>query len=396
MVTLRGPKAPRRGALLNDPGIITDGAMLIRDGIIEEVGPTRRLERLAAARGAIEIDATGRVVIPAFVDGGARVAYSHTGAAHGEPGFAQACEARAHFVEGARGLRLLSRLRLDFRCRVVLGDMLRHGTTTVEAQSGYGLDEACEVKTLRVYRSLRLEPIQLIPTYLASTTPAAFAFDPGAYLEKTAIPLLTKIARRKLARFVDIRCASDGFRARDARRFLSAAREAGLRLKIQAQEEFPDESVGLAAEFAVSSISHVEQISAADVLLISGSSVVVMLCPGAAWKSRTGRFAPARALIDGGAAVSLASNFNYESSPYYSMPFIVALACRHLHMTPAESLAAATINSAYAAGCGATAGSLEAGKAANVLILKSGDYRDIAYFAGTNPVHTVLRNGRAV
>lgn len=384
LVTLRGPKEARRGRLLRELNIIPDGALLIRNGIIQDVGLSRRVERLASARGAQEIDVTGHVVMPAFVDGLARVAFAHTPLpAEGEAMSAAGRDHSRDCLEGARALKAMARLRLEARCRHILDEMLRHGTGTVEAQTGYPVGDSGEMKTLRVYRALDRNPVDLVATHLAS----APLPDCGAD------HLLRGIRKRKLARFVDVRCAQDGFTPPEARKLLNVARELGFGLKIQAPDPAPDSAVGLAVELGALSISQLDYLSDADVSLLAASQTIATLCPGPAYQAGSPGFAPARALIDRGAAVSLASNFNAETSPFYGMPFILALACRHMGMTPAEAVAAATINGAYAAGRGDRVGSIEPGKQADLVVYNARDYREIPYYAGANPVYMTIKNG---
>jgi imidazolonepropionase len=387
LVTLRGPREARRGHLLRELNIISDGAVLIRDGIVADVGPSRRVEHLAAARNVTEIDATGRVVMPAFVDALARVAFAHTPVPSDEEILSGAGRLLPPITpECARALNSIPRPRLEARCRLVVEDMLRHGTGTVEAQTGFGLDDSAELKALRVYRALDGHPVDLLSTY----TPRPLSPD------RSPERILHTIAHRKLAHFVDVCCAPDGFTAHHARKFLHIARGLGLGLKLQAPGPAPDEVVALAVELGAISIGHLNLISDADIGFIAESTVIATLCPGAAYQSGTGRFAPARALIQSGAAVSLASNFNAGSSPFYSMPFILALACRHMCMTPAEAITAATINAAYATGCGARTGSLEPGKQADLIVCNAHDYREIPHYAGSNPVHMTMKKGAIV
>ena len=404
LLTLRGPKEARRGHLLRELAIIPDGAILIRNGIIDEVGISRRVERLSSARNAKEINATGYVVMPAFVDALTRPVYAHSGVdLHSETGAIPdlAHAARHAFLEGARALKSLPRLRLETRCRALFHDMLRHGTATIEAQTGYGLDEAGELKSLRVLQELADARTDIVPSYLAAIPSPEYAGDPSTYLRDFAEPLLPNLARRKLARFVDVLLTPAGFDLEAARSFLTIAERLGFGLKIQAQQFAPDDAVSLAVERRVTSIAHLNFASPADIDLLAASTVIATLCPGQpfhAGEAQSGatRFAPARQLIDHGAPVSLASNFNVEASPSYNMAFIVSLACRYMQMSPAESIAAATINSAYAIGRGDRTGSIEPGKQADVVIFNARDYREIPDFAGANLARVVIKGGTVV
>ncbi len=395
LITLRGPKEARRGPLLRELEIIQDGALLIRDGVIEDVGPSRRVEKLSGAREAREIDATGHVVIPAFVDSMASLAFAHSGVEVREQAGPDPESIQHHgMVEGARALKSVSCGRMEARCRVLLNNMLRHGTGTVEAQTGYGLDAAGEYKTLRAYRAIKNAATDLVPTYFVGGAPSPeYDNDRSAYLKNVAEPLLVGIARRKLAHFVDVRCGVGGFEVSAARKFLHAAGRLGFCLKLQGQQFAPDDSATLAAEYGVFSIGHLDFLPDAGIDLLARSPVIATLCPGASYHSATGRFAPARKLIDAGAAVSLASNFNAESSPDFNMAFILSLACRHMQMIPAEALAAGTINAAHALGVADRTGSIEPGKQADLTIFHARDYREILETGGTNMVRTVMKKG---
>lgn len=371
---------------MGELNIIKDGALLIRDGVILDAGPSSRVERLTTARDAFEIDATGRIVMPAFVDGLARIAFAYIPL----PSDAEILSGTHTEVQpitntASRALSLIPRVRLEIRCRLIVEDMLRHGTGTVEAQTGSGLNDSTEIKALRVYSALNGHPADVISTY-----------TPGPYPSIADALLLHTIAHRHLARFVDVRCAPDGFTAHDARAFLQVARSFGLGLKLQAPGPAPDQAIALAVEIGAISIGHLNSISDADIALLAASTVIAALCPGEAFQCRAARFAPARALIESGAAVSLASNFNAGSSPFYSMPFAIMLACRYMCMTPAEAITAATLNGAYAAGCGARVGSLEPGKQADLIVCNAHDYRELPHFAGANPIHMTMKRGSVV
>ena len=213
---------------------------------------------------------------------------------------------------------------------------------------------------------------------------------------RVARSLLPLVLRRKLARNVSICCAPEAFPIPAVRRYVAAARDLGFRVKIHAQRRACDDSVGLAVEMGAAVMACLEHVSDADIDLLAESPIIASLAPGAAFAMGLDRFAPARSMIDRGVAVSLASAFNIEESPSYSMPFVLALACTRMGMTAAEALVASTINAAYAAGCGAETGSLEPGKRADLIVLNARDYHEISYHAGVNPVYLTLKNGRVI
>ena len=305
-----------------------DGAVLIVDGVIREVGSSRRVENLALARQADEIDATGRVVMPGFVD-------SHT-----------------HLV-GERAL----------------AEAVRHGTTTLESKSD-------EIKVLKAFEK---QPIPVVSTFLCR--------------KQAERDVLALVQRRKLAEFVDIRCEDGGFEQQDARRYLSAARELGFGLKVDTGRRSNSGIFRLAAELGATSVDHAVDVTEEDAALLARSNTVVTLLPGETFYLGTEPYAPARPLVDSGAAVSLATSYNPETCPCQSMQMILTLACRRMNMTAAEAITAATLNGAHALRRASTIGSLESGKSGDLIILSVPDYREIPYHFGINLVDLVMKNG---
>jgi imidazolonepropionase len=392
LITLRGPSGPRRGIALGELGIIQDGALLVVDGRIEAVGQGRRVENLAAARGAVEIDATRRIVLPGFVD-------SHTHLVSGHP---VRSEFESHDVAhtggvlhaSVRDLRLTPSRTLEGRARLLLEAFIRHGTTTLEAKTGYGLDRRGEMKTLRVLAKLAGSPLDVIPTYLgAGAVPPEFEGRGHEYIDWVLAEMLPHIARRELARFAGVRCGKGAFSLEDARRYLEAARRLGLGLKVHADQFAHTGAVRLAVELGAISAGHLEHAGEDDVSILAQSSTIATLVPGTAFYLDLKQHAPARALIGHGAAVALATGFNPDTSPTCSMPMVVALACSQLRMTPAEAVSAATINGAHALGCADRVGSLEAGKQADLIMLDVPDYRDIPCHFGENLVALTMKRG---
>lgn len=385
LLTLHGAAEPRRGPALQELGIIRDGALLIEDGRIVEVGVSRRVENLAQAHRSQEIDATGRVVMPGFVD-------CHTHLVWGA-GWLDDYEARAsgaaQDIAGqkstAGALRNVSAKRLESRARQFIHGMVRHGTTTLGAESGCGLDQRAELKMLRVHAKLDRAPLDLASTFLA---PLAIP----AVLEMCG-NLLPAIHRRALARFAGVCCDERISGVETSRGYLEAARRLGFPLKVQAGQGLASEAVRLAVEMGAVSVDHLDDGAPADVELLANSNTMAVLLPGSAFHYGGGRRTLARDLIDGGAAVALASNFNPRISPSYNMQTLVAMACVHLGMSPAEAICAATFNAACAIGSAKVAGSLEAGKPADLIVLNAADYREIPCHFGVNLVHRTVKRG---
>jgi len=384
LLTLRGPKEPRRRAALDDLGIIHDGSLLIHDGIVEEVGTTRRVENLASARDAMEINAAGRVVLPGFVD-------CHTHLVFPPLGGIDADERNA-----ARLICSNTHQRLEARARSHLDAMARHGTTTVEAKTGCGADESAEIKILRVLSALKRDPLDVVTTFLLRL-PSNGSGEEARRLafESVFTELLPKIRRRRLARFADLVWDSEGVSPECFARYLRLARGLGFACKIHAEQRSPAAAIATAVEHLVVSIDHLEHATAADTLPLCGSPTMVTLLPAVSFYN-SGHHAPARALIDAGAALALATNFNPRHTPMLSMQTVVALACLRMSLTAAEAISAATINGAHALGCADRVGSLEPGKSADLLLLDVSDYRELARQFGVNLIRLTMKRGKPI
>ncbi len=401
LLTLRGPSGPRRGSALRDLGIIADGALLIVEGVITQVGVSRRVENLAAAKGAAEIDATGRVVMPGFVD-------SHTHLVAGPPGLleyemraaglsdAEIAAAGGGFPAMLRAARGASTRSLELRARDALMQFIRHGTTTVEAKSGAALDGPGELKLLKVAHRLDDAPIEVLPTcFAARAVPPEYTGRADEYVGWMCAWLLPKIRQRGLARFADVSCEPDAFDLEQSRRYLESARRLGMIPKVHAGQDPLSAGVRLAVEMQAASADHLTYASRADAALLAGSSTIATLLPAATFRSRLDRYPPARDLIDHGAAVALATDYNHLSSTF-SMQMVVSLAVAGMRMTPAEAVSAATINGAHALLSASRIGSLEYRKDADLIVLGVPDYREIPYWAGGNLVALAMKRGRVL
>ncbi len=399
LLTLRGDAGPRRGAALGDPGMVANGAVLIHDGMIVDAGPARRVEKHPRARRAREIDAAGRVVMPGFVD-------SHTHLVFGRPrladyemrlagaAYAEIAAAGGGILSSVKAVRGMPAAELEAQARASLAAMARHGTTTLEAKSGYALDAAGELKTLRVLTRLNGDPLDVAPTYLgAHIVPPEYAGRGDAYVDWIAAEVMPAIRRRKLARFVDVYCDAGAFTLRQSRRYLEHARGLGFGLKIHAEQFARSGGARLAVELGAASADHLEQAGAEDIRALAQSNTVATLLPGSVFHLALRTYAPARALIAAGAAVALATDFNPGTSPTYSMQMVLSLACTEMRMSPAEAIAAATINGAHALGCADRVGSLEPGKQADLLVLNASDYRELPYYFGGNNVGLAVKRG---
>ncbi|MFL6214200.1 MAG: imidazolonepropionase [Blastocatellia bacterium] len=407
LVTLAGAQRPRVGTEMRALGIIEDGALLVRDDTIAAVGTTAEVEPLAS-QAAERLDVKGRVVMPGFVDAHTHPVFAGTR----EDEYEMRAEGFTYQEIAARGGGIRSTVR---RTRAAsedelfqsalprVGWMLEHGTTTVEAKSGYGLTLDDELKLLRVIRRLDREtPLTLVPTFLgAHEIPDEYrGSQPGQrradYIRLLMDEMLPRVARERLARFADIFCESHVFTVAEARHILARAKQLGLGLRLHADQLTLCGGGKLAAELGAITADHLEWIDEAGIRRLAGAGVAAVLLPGAVFNLGLTRYAPARALIDAGVSVVIATDFNPGSSPTPSMQMALSIACTQMRMTPAEAVTAATINAAYTLDLGHRIGSLEVGKQADVVVYEASDYRQIPYIFGINHALLTIKAGRAV
>jgi len=345
--------------------VIEDGSVLIKNGKIELVGATRRVENLAAARQATEIDASGKVVMPAFVDAHNNLMRDCTGRATGR-------------VLGAQADRVI---RL----------CVRHGTGTLEARSGCGIEEAADLKMLRAAGHIDAELATAVPVYAGPGGSSA-----AQQLDWIHSSLLPRIHSRNLARHACAVCGPGGLSAEDTKRYIDMCRRHGLRIKIETGGTSETDCVGLAIASDAIAVEALNRATEADAAALAESSSIATLLPGLTFAGIRDRFPPARMLIDSGSAVALASGFRYGEASTFSMQAVIAMACAQMGMTVGEAIAATTINGAHALGVGDRVGSLQYGKDADVLVLNISDYRDLARNFGGNLVQLTIKKGRTV
>lgn len=400
LLTLRGPPGPRVRESSMDLGLIEDGAVYAEGARIVDVGPTREvLARHPRAR--VTIDASGKLVLPGFVD------------AHTHAVFAGS---REHEVEwkaqgltyaeiAARGGGILHTVRTTRDAREEdlartaaerLRAMRAHGTTTAEVKSGYGLRTDDETKLLRAARSAGdLADVDVVPTFLgAHAVPPEYQGDADGYVNRLIEEALPAVAGEHLADFCDAFVEAGYFNAEQARRLLLRAREAGLGVKVHADELSESGGAVLAGELQATSADHLLHPSEAGIEGMARAGVVAVLLPATSLASRL-PYADGRRLIDAGIPVALGTDFN-PNCWCESMQLAISLACHHNDLLPAQGIVAATINAAYAVGRADRAGSLEPGKLADLLVLDVPSYRHIGYRLGGNAVDVVLRRGRVV
>ncbi|MFZ0821868.1 MAG: imidazolonepropionase [Candidatus Acidiferrales bacterium] len=405
LLSLRGA-APRRGRQFGDLGIIRDGALLIRDGRIAVIGHRKDLLRSGAARGATRLDFGGRTVLPGFVDSHTHLVFAASRATEYEQRisgatYEQIARAGGGILSSVKAFRAANPLALKDRAIAALQRMAEHGTTTVEAKSGYGLNAKSELATLRLHRELALhQPIGIVSTFLgAHVVPAEFRKrrnGPDEYVEYLCRKLIPQVASDGLADFCDVFCDRGAFSVAQARKVLTAARACGMGIRIHADQITRTGAARLAVDLHAASADHLERISSADIRALAKSNTVATLLPGCHFHLGIPQKAPARKLIEAGAIVALATDFNPGTSPTLSMPMILSLACDQLRMTPTEAISAATINAAYSLRKHANIGSLEVGKFADLAVFDVADYREIPYYFGVNLCVLTMKRGKVI
>jgi imidazolonepropionase len=384
---------------MRDLAIIADGAMLIEDGRIVQVGARGEIEPSIVPQDAL-IDARGCVVMPGFVDAHTHPVFAGNRAAEFEQriegaSYADIAAAGGGIRSTVRATRAAGEDQLLMAAQRYVSWFHAGGTTTIEAKSGYGLTLENECKLLRVIG--RLDGIRAVPTFLgAHEIPDEFRGRPSEYADLVIHQMLPAVAEQRIAEFCDVFCEPGIFSIEESRRVLSAARSLGLGLRMHADQLSDSGGATLAAELHTATADHLEHTSARGILALQAAGVQPVLLPGSVYALGSSLYPNAREMIQAGLAVVLATDFNPGSSPTPSMPMILSLACTQMKMTPAEAITAATINAAYSLGRGRQVGSLEAGKQADFVIHDCRDYREIAYFFGAPLVEAVYLEGRPV
>ncbi len=387
LVTLAGPARPRVGSELRELGIIEDAALIIGDdGRMIAAGPFSELKPLIPP-GAIQIDADKNCVTPGFVDSHTHLVFAGNRAAEFEQRitgatYQQIAAAGGGIVSTVRHTREATENELLAESRRHRDWMLRAGTTTMEAKSGYGLDRETELRMLRVMQRLNAEgPTRIVPTLLAAhTVPQEFTGRRAEYVRWIADELIPEVAAAKLAEYCDAFCDDCAFTVEETRTVLEAACRNGLKLRVHAEQFRPGTGAALAAELGAVMADHLEAVRVQTLAQLREAGVQPVLLPGSVFALGHTQYPPARAMVEQGLAIVIATDFNPGSSPIASMPMILSLACLQMKLTPAEALTAATVNAAWSLGLGNQVGSLQPGKQADFLIHEFADYRELAYF----------------
>ena len=410
LVTCASPNGAKRGSAMAELCVIADGAVAISGGRIVAVGPSEEILGAHEAKG--EIDASGRVVCPGFVDPHTHVVYAGDRVdeferrVRGET-YQQIAAAGGGIAATVSATRSATVPTLVEQSQYRLDTMLALGTTTAEVKTGYGLDASSEMKLLRAIERLdRRGPMELVPTFMAAhAVPPEYAGRADAYVAFVIEELLpaaaawhraSPFAESKRPMFADVFCEKGAFDVAQSRRVLEAARKEGLPLKAHVDQFTELGGLELALELGAVSVDHLDVTGAEGIARLAGSPAIAVVIPTVPFNLADAKYADARAMIDAGAAVALTTDINPGSSPCPSMPLAMAIACRYQKLTPAEALAAATVNAAHAIGLGDRIGSLEPGKQADLIVCEVPDLRYLAYEFGANPVVEIVKKGTIV
>jgi imidazolonepropionase len=394
---------PRRAAQLDELGVVEDAAVLCLGGKVVSVGATKDALRdpwLKKNRKRLtEIDCAGKVVLPGFVD-------SHTHPVFISPrlvdfekriegaSYEQIAAAGGGIRSSVEGVRQAGKRALAAKILTVLDDMAAYGTTTVEAKSGYGLTVESELKSLEAIRLAASRwPGTVLPTLLgAHVVPKEFQGRSQNYVETVCKEMIPAAARRKLARFVDVFCDKGAFTAAETEQIFETAARYGLGVRAH-MGQLSETRLKSFLRFHPASFDHMDHVHDDDVAELAKQNTIATLVPGANYFLGLKEYPPARRLIDAGVPVALATDYNPGTSPTISMPMAMSLACTQMKMSPAEAIAAATVNGAWALGVAGAKGTIEPGKDADLAVFAVEDYREIPYWFGANRCVMTVLNG---
>jgi len=396
--TLEGSKPPRIGEEMEDTGLIKNGAIVVDDGVIIDHGPSEEICEIYSSDKTV--DASGKTVIPGFVDPHTHLVFA--GSREDElvmkiegKTYMEILEAGGGISRTVRHTREADKKELKDQTKKRLDMMLRYGTTTAEAKSGYGLDKETEIRCLKVIEELNDEhPIDLIPTYMgAHSLPPEFD-DHGDYIDYCIDEVLPEVVDKKLAEYCDVFCEKGVFGVKDSRKLLDRAKELGLGVRVHADEI---ENIGcscMAADIGAVSAEHLVKTSAGDIKKMADKAVTGVLLPGTPFMLMEDEYSPARKMIEEGMPVALATDLN-PNCYTESMQMVITLACLNMKMTPSEALTAATVNSAATLNRN-DIGNLSVGSKADFVILDVPNHMHIPYHFGVNLVEQVYKDGEKV
>ncbi|PCI40650.1 MAG: imidazolonepropionase [Elusimicrobia bacterium] len=401
LLTLAGDHEPRTKGGMRSVGLIRNGAVFMDKGLIQLVGLADTVLRDPEVKKGQIHDAGGRIVMPGFVD-------CHTHPVFGEArlkDFGLRTSGKSYQEIAAQGGGIVSSIRstrgateseLTQRLLDQSSRFTECGTTTIEAKTGYGLDKDSELKALRAIKHVAAgSPLEFVPTFLgAHAIPPEYQGRPGEYVDMLIKDVLPVVVQEGLAKFVDAFCEKGFFSQFECRKFLKAGADAGLGVRIHAEQLTRSRGASLAAELKAASADHLDHADAVDLVKLREAGVIAALVPGSNHFLGHRDYPDARKIIDAGVPVALATDFNPGTCPCWNMQEVISIATTQMGMTVEEAIIASTINGAHALGLGKTHGSLEKGKQADVIILDCSDYRELAYWFGSNIVSKVFKKGK--
>ena len=402
LLTLRGPERARARVEMSDLSIIRDGAVAVSEGIITDVGKSESILKEHDATGVEKIDAKARIVMPGFVDPHTHLVYAGSREFELElkakgKSYMDILQAGGGIYRTVKDTRAASWEELSEQSAGRLQSMIAHGSTTIEAKSGYGLDMHVEIRMLETIKKLGADfAADLVPTYLGAHAVAPeYENRPDEYVDFITTEVLPEVSRRKLAEFCDVFCEKGVFSVELSKKVLLAAKALGLKLKVHADEFHSSGGAELAAEVGAVSADHLGKTSDDGIMAMARKDVVGVLLPGTPYSSMSKDYSDGRRLIDLGVPIALGTDLN-PNCWNESMQFTISLACHKMRMTPAEAITASTMNAAAALGLEKKVGSLECGKRADILIIDVPRHSHIPYRFGTNLCSLVMKDGKTV
>ncbi len=393
-----GGKRFKQGREMRDIGVIENATVVIEQGKFSWIGPSADFRQPPGGDRDV-LDATESVALPGFVD-------AHTHLMFGgsrEDEFAMRADGKTYqdiakagggIISTVQATRAMTKKDLKKRARRHLDGMLRHGTTTVEIKSGYGLNEETEIRMLEAINELADESLQdIVPTFLgAHAIPPEYKDNADGYVELLCNRLLPHIAQREIAKFCDAFCDRGYFTTEQCRKIFETARALGFGIRIHADQLSSIGATKLAADVGALSADHLEHIDDAGITALKSSGTIATVLPGVSLVLNNG-YPPARKIIDAGVPLAIASNFNPGTCMSYSVPLMMTIACTQMAVTPEEAITAVTLNGAAALGLSEKLGSIEIGKQADILLFNVPHYTYIPYHFGINLVNKIIKRG---
>ena len=404
LITLKGPNRPRIKKEMKEVNIINNGIVAIKEDKIIYVGEGELPNNIETDESTIIIDGCGKTVTPGLID-------PHTHLVHGGSrenelamklngyGYLDILEAGGGIHSTVKATREASFNKLYEKAKKSLDIMLGFGVTTVEAKSGYGLDDfETEIRQMEVAKKLNEDhPIDIVSTFMAAhAIPPAYKENPRGFIDLIIEKMIPYVKEKDLAKFIDVFCEKGVFSVEESREILEAGKRHGLFLKIHADEIEPLGGAELAADVNCVSAEHLVAASDEGIKRMAAENVVAVLLPATSFNLQSGKFAKARQMIEEGVAVALSTDYNPGSSPTENMQLVMSFASLIMKLTPEEVITAATINAAAALKLEEEIGSIEVGKKADIVIFDAPNLNYIIYHFGINHTDSVIKNGKLV